>query len=248
MTVDIFIVTYWKDANWLEYCLRSIQKYATGFRQTIVVYSPRDREAVKPVCDKFSFVKIHEEPEPDDKGHEFQCYFKCCADTVSDADYFLHTDSDCVFTSPTTPEDYFTDGRPDLLHAPYDSLLNAHGGQAVPWQGITTRALGVYIQVETMRRFPFVYRRDTYGKLRARVEEVNHIDFKRYALYSQPIPPAWRCFSDFCSLGGYAFTFQRDQYYLYDTRNPLKPGKVLQGWSHSGLTEEERKSLETVVA
>lgn len=244
MTVDIVILTYWKDAGWLEYCLRSIQKYATGFRQTIVVYPPRDRDTVKPVCDRFPFVKIHEEPEPDDRGHEFQNMFKCFADTLSDAEYFLHTDSDCVFIAPTTPEDYFTDGRPDLLHAPYESLLDAHANQAVPWRRITARALGVDIQVETMRRFPFVYRRDTYSKLRARVEEVNHMDFKKYALYSQPIPPAWRPFSDFNALGGYAFTFQRDQYYLYDTKNPLKPAKVVQAWSHSGLTEQEKAKLE----
>ena len=32
---DVFIVSYAKDAPWLEYCLRSIDKYARGFRKTI---------------------------------------------------------------------------------------------------------------------------------------------------------------------------------------------------------------------
>ena len=37
MASDIFIRTYWKDTEWLEFCLRSITRYARGFGSVIVV-------------------------------------------------------------------------------------------------------------------------------------------------------------------------------------------------------------------
>jgi hypothetical protein len=246
MTTDIFVVSYWKDANWLEYCLRSIQKYAKGFRQTVVVYPARDIETMKPVCDKFNFVVQKTVEEPEGKGHEFQNALKTMCDTFSDADYFFHLDSDCVLTEEASPEDYFTNGLPDIVYAHFSALDTAHNGGPVPWQRITTRALGVYVEIETMRRFPLLYPRWLYEKTRARVEEVNHMDFQKYALYSPPLPPAWRGYSEFCTLGAMAYYFFRDRFYFYDTANPLKPGKVKQGWSHSGLTEEERLHLEKV--
>jgi hypothetical protein len=247
MTTDIFICTYWKDAGWLEYCLRSVEKFAKGFRQTIVVYPIRDEGTLKPLCDKFPFVLAVPVDEPEGRGHEFQNAVKTSCDTFSDADYFLHIDSDCLFTEEASPPDYMTDGVCDIVYAPYSELLNSHGGSVVPWEKITTRALGVEVSIETMRRFPMMYPRWLYKWTRDRVAEVNHRPFMDYAMLAVPIPPGWRGYSEFNALGCSAFYFHRDKFYFYATRNTLKPAKVTQFWSHSGLTDDERKQLETIL-
>src|SRR5206468_8669427 len=41
--VDIFIKTYPGDYVWLEYCIRSLMKYARGFRQIVIVSDELDR-------------------------------------------------------------------------------------------------------------------------------------------------------------------------------------------------------------
>lgn len=246
MIVDIFICTYWKDANWLEFCLRSVEKYAKGFRQTIVAYPERDAATLKPVCDKFSFVVQKTFVEEGD-GHLYQNAVKTSCDTFSDAEYFFHLDSDCMFLEEACPEDYMTDGVCDIVYAPYSELLNAHGGSEVPWQKITARALGADVSIETMRRFPMMYPRWLYKWTRDRVSEVNHRPFLDYALHAFPIPPGWRGYSEFNALGCAAFYFHRNKFYFYATRNTLKPAKVKQFWSHSGLTEDERKQLETIL-
>jgi hypothetical protein len=42
MQTDIFIRTYGKDLEWLKYCLRSVAKYCSGFRQIVIVIPKKD--------------------------------------------------------------------------------------------------------------------------------------------------------------------------------------------------------------
>ena len=42
MTTDIFIKSYRGDFEWLPGCLHSIQKYATGFRDVVIVVPDTD--------------------------------------------------------------------------------------------------------------------------------------------------------------------------------------------------------------
>ena len=237
MTVDIFIVSYYRDAHWLRYALRSIQKYAKGFRDIVVVYPTRDVGPLKLVCDEFPFVKQHTFDEKPD-GHTHQNVIKTQADLYSDAEYILHIDSDCVFVSEARPEDYMTLGKPDIIYTPYAEL------EGVPWQGITTRALGLQVQVETMRRFPFLYPRFLYKATRDRIESVNHQPFENYCFNAPCILGAFRPYSEFNALGCTAFYLFRDYFYFYDSKHNLKEGHVLQQWSHSGLCENDQATAE----
>lgn len=243
MIVDIFCVTYHKDARWLEYMLRSVQKYAKGFRQTIVIYPTRDEGVLAPVCEKFSFVKAFSFVEDAD-GHMLQNALKTMCDEFSDADYFFHLDSDCVFTEEARPEDYMTDGKCDILFAPYSTLAHVPGG--VPWQGITSAALGVPVIVETMRRFPFLYPRWLYAEVRKRIEAVHKKTFVKYVLEAPLIGGAFRGYSEFNALGVAALNFWPKEFHAYNVNYHCKPGKVRQFWSHSGLTEGEREQLEEI--
>jgi hypothetical protein len=243
MTVDIFCCTYHRDARWLEYMLRSVQKYARGFRQTVVVYPTKDAAVLDPICARFPFVKVCHFEEAAD-GHAHQNAIKTSCDEYSDAEYFFHMDSDCVFTSEARPEDYMTDGKCDILFSPYSALNKVPGG--VPWQGITSAALGIPVQIETMRRFPFLYPSWLYRSVRNRIEALHKKPFVRYALEAPNIGAAFHGYSEFNALGCEAAYFHKDKFHLYDVNTSVKPGKVKQYWSHSGLTEPEERELQGI--
>lgn len=247
MATDIFIVSYRKDARWLQFCLRSIQKYAKKFRHAIVVVPKDDEDLFRSVCHPFSFVKLVT-IEPGEDGNCDQVIAKTSCDLFSDADFFLHMDSDCVFTEEATPLDYATDSKPDLWWEAYSNLAGG-ARDAIAWKGVTERALGFTCQVETMRRFPFVYPRWLYKVTREQIEKehgVPFVDFVRTA--SKGYEGATHGYSEFNALGCMAYYVHPQFFSLKQAGKDVKPSKVKQFWSHSGLTPEEEQELRQITA
>lgn len=238
-TTDIFVVTYAQDSAWTEYLLRSIQKYARGFRQTIVVFPNRDKHIFEPMVAKFKDMKAIGFDEASD-GHMHHNIIKCTADTFSDADAFLHIDSDCVFLEVVTPTTYMTDGKPDLLFDYYAEM------QGVPWRQVTEAALGIKCEVETMRRHPFLYPRELYKLTRDRVELVNKMGFEKYVFGAQKLGGAHRGFSEFNALGCAGYYLYPEMFNMVHASEGVKSAGVRQYWSWSGLTSQERFDLEWV--
>jgi hypothetical protein len=227
--------------------LRSIDKFARGFRQTIVVYPVGDQQSIHPICSSHPSVKqvlFHET----ENGHMHQNALKTQADLFSDAEFFLHMDADCVFTERATPEDYMTESKPDIVYTHYSELSHGHAGTPVPWQAITENSLGLPVEVETMRRFPFLYPSWLYKATRELIEKRHEMPFAKWVQVAPPIPPAWRGYSEFNALGCVAKYLYPEQFFFYDTKNGTKPAKVKQFWSHSGLTDAERQEIEGILA
>ncbi len=234
MATDIFIVSCRKDARWLEYALRSVDKYARKFRQTVVVYPEGDQVIMDPICSRHSKVKQVMIAEGGD-GNLDQCIAKTNADLYSDADYFCHMDSDCLFTEEVTPLDYATDWKPDLWWDGYENLTEAkskHPG-GVPWREITAHALGLDVQVETMRRFPFVYPRFLYKLTRERIEKVHGVPFETFVRNAPKLGGAPHGYSEFNALGAAAYYLEPK---FFELRNMAqyneKLPKMKQFWSH----------------
>lgn len=131
MTTDIFIKTCNHDAEYHKYCLESIEKYCSGFRNTVVVEG--------------------EHP----KGYLQQQVVKLHADEHTDADYILITDSDTLFNQPVTPESFFRDGKIIWMITPYDEAMMASPGTRA-WYECMKDFTGVAPLHEKMRRQPFM--------------------------------------------------------------------------------------------
>lgn len=237
MNTDVLIVTHEPDAKWLEYLLRSLVKYARGFRNTIVVFPGQQAAAFMELQQKFKNVVWRPFNERPGLGHMHHNIIKCRADEVSDADYFLHIDSDCVLMGPIKPEDFFTNGHPDILFSKFSEIKS-------PWQQVVQRALGVFVEVETMRRHPFLYPRWLYEAMRSHVARVNGMPFDDFVFTAPCSGGAHRGFTEFCTLGAYARHFHAEKFHFYDTNTSSKPCDVRQYWSFSGITEQERYELE----
>src|SRR6185503_13797442 len=51
---EVFIVTYRKDAEWLDYCLQCLRKFCTGFTGITVAYPETDYQFFKKMRMKYS--------------------------------------------------------------------------------------------------------------------------------------------------------------------------------------------------
>jgi hypothetical protein len=233
MSTDIFCVTVGRDAVWTEYMLRSVQKYARGFRRTVVICPKGEEEMFEGLCRMYPNTVL-KTLRPGDEGHYDQLVAKTSCDLFTDSDFVLHIDSDCLFTEKVTPEDYSTDGKPDLWYDFYVKLVKEFPWGAPPWQKITENALGFPTEVETMRRFPIVYPIWLYKATRQVIEQHQGTPFESFVRSAPKLGGAFRGYCEFNALGGVAYYKYPEHFCLKPMAEYcLKPPKLKQFWSHA---------------
>ncbi len=229
MKTSLLIVSWLQDLCWLEYCLRSIEKFATGFHETVVLVPQQELEEFQDrlVSPPGIRIKTYHRVEDKAKWHLHHQAMKCHADAwCLTADFVLHIDSDCVFSAPVTPEDYFVDGKPVMLIEPYKNLVNN------PWQIPTQNALKRTVEWETMRRHPQVNPIEVYLDLREHIHRLHNMTLESYILRQKADFP-WGI-SEHNLIGAYAFESHRDAYHWIDVSKKSRPAsKLIQFWSHS---------------
>lgn len=220
------IRTYSGDFNWLEFCLQSTKKRASGFRDIVLVMDDADASMMGPYKDKHKIVATGSTWKD---GYIQQMNDKLHADLYSDADYIVHTDSDCVWTSDITPESLMEDGKPVWLMHPF-------GGDENPWPPIVLAALGFNSEYSFMRRHPFMVPRNIYKGYRDFMENRHQMPLRDYII-SQP----YHQFIEYESLGCWAFKYAHDAFVWKDQAD--FPTFVRQEWSWGGLTDDISKQL-----
>lgn len=232
MNVEIFIVSYLKDKPWLEYCLRSIDRFCGFFSGVTVLVPEQEVEKFKDLhLSNHEFrLRSYDRNYPESHWHLGHQVEKCFADKwCPDANYILHTDSDCIFTEPVTPEDYFVGSHPVLLIESYNHMGFSN------WKLQTEQVMGETPRYETMRRHPAVHHRGVYPDLRAHVERVQHKGFREFVMSRKADFP-WG-FSEFNALGQIALSAKwSPDYEFIDVELRNRPhDKIHQFWSHWGV-------------
>lgn len=233
MKVDLFIKTYPADHAWLIYCLRSIQRFTSGFRNIIVV-SSQGHPAPIGSCEVGFEVQEHGD------GYMNQQVVKLHADAYSDADFFVYQDSDTVFTRPITPEDLIANGKPRWLYTPYSSI---ESGDGQTWKEPTSRVMVQPVEYEFMRRHCFCIPRWALDGFRQWMWKVHGMSLERY-IQNQPL----REFSEFNSIGAWLWFHHHDKVEWQNTDENLGQSYVLQKFSHGGLSDSIRAELEAALA
>ncbi|SMF43084.1 hypothetical protein SAMN02982917_2184 [Azospirillum oryzae] len=203
MDCGIFIRTYYKDCERLEFTLRSIRKFCSGFSGVTVACPENSIDLVSAVTKSTGFDSpiLCNHLSNDFIGQQIT---KLNADKYCKYDYICHIDSDCIFVRETNPSDLFLEGRPLMLMAPYNYFYGARHN--VPWQTITSKFVGRQVDYEFMRRFPLTYPRQMYIDLR------DHF----HNFHNYEINEVWKhiwgdYFSEFNLMG--AFSFYSDSKY-----------------------------------
>ncbi|MBG0794476.1 hypothetical protein IYY11_14055 [Methylocystis sp. H62] len=229
----IFIRTYWKDLEWLRYCLQAIRLHCRGFSETVVVVPkstlPWLRHARLPEME----IRVVACPDYKD-DYLGQQLTKLFADAYTDADYIAHVDADCIFSRKITPEDLHPQGRPFLIAKPVSEL-----GRHYPWRTPVEDFLGFAALHDYMQQPPFVFPRGLYKAVRDHGLERHGTPLDAYVL-SRPL----RGFSEFNVLGAYAWRFHREEFSFHVAGTAAAPRPCCDWhWSWGGLTPEIRCAI-----
>lgn len=234
--VDIFIKSYRKDFNLLNYSLKSISKNVNGYNNIVLLI---------PVTDKLDFERIqlpiintrivvHYIKEYGD-GYLLQQAFKIQAHKYSNADYILFSDSDCIFDHEIDLQEYVKDGKPEILYTHYSKV-----GDAICWKQPTENFIKHPVEFEFMRRNCLIYHRSTLENISNFNPNIEH-DIMRSGR-----------FSEFNAIGVFAFINESDKYNFINTDNwqYTEPKSAqLWGWAEKDNpdhNEEYQRSLSII--
>lgn len=235
MTTEIFIKSYPADYEWLQFCLRSIQRFATGFRRVVVVVP--DGAPCPPTGTSEKVLRVHEQGE----GYLQQQNIKLHADCLSDAEFFLYLDSDVILTRPICPEDMIVQARrPRWLYTPYTSIDN---GDGQTWKEPTAKLMMRPVPNEFMRRHPFCIPRWALIGFREWMWKAHGMSLERYIM-SQPN----REFSEFNAIGAWLWFHHNDKIEWQNTDEDIGTVYCYQHFSYGGLNDDTRRNMELALA
>lgn len=237
MNTSLFVRTYAKDAAWLRHCLRSLEKFATGFLQKVIVTPKDSHEVIQPLAAEFGWeYDVCEELAQE--SYVSQQITKLMADQWCSGENICYVDSDVIFTRPFSPECLVDeDGKILLLKTAYDTIES-------PWRPITEQVVGFPVEFEMMRRLPLTYPRELLQKTRDHIEQTHGKSFKDFAREIKG-----RHFSEFNVMGAIAERFMPEKFRFIDTNvEELPPLYCKQFWSWGGITPEIAAEIEKTLA
>lgn len=206
MRTALFLKTYLGDSEWLPYCLRSIQKFCSGYEAVVVASEAEEQRSVVENFG-FRFVKV---AKPDYSGYLQQQVEKMHADihVGREMTHVVYTDCDSIFDTPNTPETWCVGGKPRLVYNTFEHLRQHRIW--VPWQGPTQRILHFKCPYETMRCQPLIYATETVRQCREYCESKNRCKLVDWV---RRLEHPWGTFSEFNIVGNYAMRFNRNMYH-----------------------------------
>lgn len=244
MKMSIFIRSCIHDLPYLEYCLRSIRKFASGFSEVVVVVADYERALFRQLSEQHA-ITLKDYPGAPDHAQGQICaqWAACVADkyVAKDTDLICYMDSDCVFVEPVKPEDYLVDGKPVLCIESYSRMPKDY-----PWKPVVEETLGVPVEFDAMRRHPAVHYPEMLRFFRDEVCIAHGLrtdrgdNFRKYVLSRKASFP-WG-FTEFNALGAFALAAPgwKERYHWIDVGvNPRPHSKLRQFWSLSPVDKPQ---------
>lgn len=242
--MDLLCVSFRRDVEYAHYLLRSIEKFATGFRAIVFDVPIQDVDIFRELALEFMEaiqpmrIRITSSDEWPGKGMIYHEWRITCADQITDADIICHIDADCVFTAPVTPETYAPGGKPILRWESYESISARHPAHAY-WCEVTARNLPFKTIVDTMKCHGASYTRRTYSMARNLIHQKTGMKVEDYLKTVQHTHPEGYC--EFVTLGNVALrAFPNDYIAVEQDGKHLTPDNcICQCWSRAPVTETQ---------
>lgn len=161
---------------------------------------------------------------PNNGSYYSQMYSKFMPWKHSDAQYFIHIDSDCVFKERIYRHDFIDEtGRVCVNRINFADLPQ----YLRVWQAGAERLLNESVPTETMTGFPFVFPRAAYSGLIAHVERKHGKPFL-------DVLKSRSQFNEFTPIGHYLINYMPGAW----VDNIQKSAKIIQQRSWDGLSPE----------
>jgi hypothetical protein len=155
-------------------------------------------------------------------GYFPQMYTKFHAYQYSDADFFIHMDSDTIFREPVTRLDFLDEHNRVYVHRIKFETMDKN---LQVWQKPAQTLFMESVPYETTTGFPFVIPRGLYPNAKYLIE-------KRHKKYFLCIASSVKNFIEFTTLGHYLITNMPETRWKF---NDMKSSKVIQSWSWGGF-------------
>jgi hypothetical protein len=229
MKCDIFIRSYKNDSEWLRYCIKSIEKYASGFNDVIITYPEGDDCCRHSATKNIPIKEIHTDGYIDQQLTKLNATKYVSNDTT----HILFVDSDCCFFDKFTPDTYSINDSPYLCITHYDYIDS-------PWKNITQDIMGIEIEYEFMRRQPLMYRKESL------IDFQNwFLDTKYITLIDFMVNVKERKVSEYNLIGSYVYYINGyDKYKWVNTNSdiiPYNPMRQFRSWD--GIDEKIRGEI-----
>ena len=244
-TVDIFIKTYHKDFIWLEYLLKSIKKFASGFRRVVIVSDDDGNILPEKFKDIIDFTIIYV-PKPSIKdrniqhgvGYIWQQCIKLTWYKYTDANAIIIFDSDEMLTSPTTPDSFKTNGKFNWYYRKWEDA-----GSAICHKKSVDTILKINTPYESMCITGFYF---TLSSTKALEEYLNKL-YGISDIFSIINICKLESLSEFNIFGNFIYSIEHSDYnYLFNTTGAFNQ-TILKSWSWGGLEEEDKKKRQTIL-
>lgn len=225
-SVDIFYKTYKNDRQFLILSLKTVDRFAKGFRKVVIVTDADDDLSPEDVRLKNFPVELYKEQLPANWGRQekynHQQYVKLNFKKWTDADAILSIDSDVILYDLLTPGMYFSkDGKPVWLYGSYEDIMKGQveGVQKalMEWRAVVANVLGKKpedIQYEFMRFPGFLITRKLADGFESFVHQRFHKTLFEFLL--TPSVAESGKHTEFNYLGAYAYYI--DPHHEYDFR------------------------------
>lgn len=225
-TVDIYIKTWSRDHELLMLCLKSIEKFVTGYRNVIVVNDGEIGTKFRSTNLPLRLI-ISTDQEP---GYLWQQKEKLSCHRYSDADYFLWVDSDCCFNRPFDVSEFFVNGKTKWRYTP---LNLARPDQTSTWVPVMRKFLGMEPTEEYMREHPTLVPRWLLEEMDKFCLYKHGMPIGEYVMaQADPTNPLALNFSEINCAGFFARKFHADKFEWVPDH--LATPCLVQGFTHAG--------------
>lgn len=224
--ITLFVRSYYKDFEWLDYSVKSMRKNLTGISERILAV-PQHTVVPASISSFFDHIVYTEETHP---GYIAQQLDKIRAYKYCSNDYILFSDSDCIYYKPFDVHAMLDDGRCILYKTHYEEL-RSHP-TAFNWNNVVRVAIGIQPTFEYMRCMPLLHHKDTLRVVDG------------HGLFNKYIARKNIELSEFNIIGTIAEHILPHLYTLKDTIKGLPQYPLpKQYWSWGGITSNIREEL-----
>jgi hypothetical protein len=236
---DIFIKTYHKDFIWLEYCLKSIKKYARGFRDIVIVSDNTGHIIPSNITNNILPVKVYYVNLPSKAptyvehglGYLWQQFVKLSWYKYSDAEQVLVLDSDEMLTKSISPESFKTNEKFNWFYRDWEKA-----GSGICWRESTEFLLNKQSKYDAMALTGFVLQKETSIALKNHLCSLHNCD----ELWDIIIKYNLKTCSEFNLFGNFVHLYGRTEYNLVINEDTTKyiNSTINKEWSWGGISNE----------
>lgn len=246
--------TYKNDLLWLEFSLKSLQKYVLPFNQIskILIYTHDVCfSEVEKLSHYVSGIFIEIKPvHYDYHGYIKQMIVKAMAFLDVQTDYIIYVDSDCIFT-----DKYDMSILINNIKKPYWYITDDVNNEGITvWHDVVKDMTGSKMKNYYMyNSFPFIIKTSTlklaYDKFieihkktydEFCKEKLDHFGINVGDSIVNNFSKLSKVFTEFEFIGYVAFNFTDDYEFIINQQNKKN---LKQYWSHGGISEEIRNEI-----